>query len=100
MKRLINAEIKNINLDNSTFDVVLSFQFAHKTLLHARIFCRVNRNMVDAYNVGIMAGTCPCCLKPTCYSFYAKRHELLKNAQRFIEFPKELFKENSPVIVG
>jgi hypothetical protein len=96
--KLIDAQVKNINPENSTFNVLLSFPFKHKEFLHALIYCRVKGNSVKAYDIGIMGGTCPCCLKPTCSSFFARKQELLIEAQRFIEYPQELF-ENSTVTV-
>jgi hypothetical protein len=96
--KLINAEIKDIYLENSTFNVLLSFPFKHRELLHALIYCRVEGNIVKAYDIGIMGGTCPCCLKPTCSSFFAKRQELLEEAQKFVEFPKELIEKSTITI--
>ena len=52
--------------------------------------CRAEDNSVKAYNISIMGGTCPCCYKPNCASFFAKRHEYLIEAQKFTEFPSEL----------
>ncbi len=81
-----NAEVTNIDLDQSSFNVLLTFAHDYQAML----FCRVEGENVKAYNVGIMGGTCPCCLKPTCASLFAKRHELLDQAKQFTEFPKEL----------
>lgn len=90
--KLINAKIKDINFEDSSFNVLLSFKFKHKEPLNALLFCRVEGESVEAYNIGF--NICPCCLKPYCYSFYTKRHELLNEALRFIEIPQELFKKS------
>ncbi len=83
------AEVKNVNLEDSTFNILLTFTRGY----HAMLNCRVEGNRVKAYNVGIMDGTCPCCLKPTCASLFSKRSELLIEAQKFTELPKELVAE-------
>ncbi|WP_251551543.1 hypothetical protein [Neobacillus muris] len=85
--QLTNAEIFNTQPENSTFNVLLTFTNNGKAMLN----CRVEGEKVTAYNIGTMGGTCPCCLKPTCSSLYAKRNELLIQAQAFIDIPtKEL----------
>lgn len=93
--KLINAEVKDINPENSTFNVLLSFPFGYKQIINTLIFCRLEGNTVKAYNVGIMGGKCPCCFKPTCTNIFAKRHELLVESQNFIELPVDGLKNNS-----
>jgi hypothetical protein len=80
--QLTNAEVRNVSADNSTFNILLSFSNERQALL----YCRVE-GTVKAYNIAVMDGSCPCCLKPTCSSIFAKRHELLQEAQRFTELP-------------
>jgi hypothetical protein len=80
--QLTNAEIKNVNTDSSTFNILLSFSNERRALL----YCRVE-GTVKAYNIAVMDGSCPCCLKPTCASMFAKRNELLQEAQKFTELP-------------
>ena len=82
---LTNAKVHNIDLENSAFNLLLTFSNHHQAVL----YCRVEDEKVKAYNIGIM-DTCPCCMKPNCASLFAKRHELLKEAQNFTEFPQEL----------
>jgi hypothetical protein len=83
--QLTNAEVKNVNVDSSTFNILLTFSNERRALL----YCRVEGN-VKAYNIAVMDGSCPCCLKPTCASIFAKRHELLQEAQRYTKLPSEL----------
>jgi hypothetical protein len=83
--QLTNAEVKNVNVDDSTFNILLTFSNERQALL----YCRVEGE-VKAYNIAVMDGSCPCCLKPTCASIFAKRHELLKEARAITEFPSEL----------
>ncbi|WP_462413065.1 hypothetical protein [Neobacillus sp. Marseille-QA0830] len=84
--QLTNAEVFNTQPSNSTFNVLLTFKNDRTAMLN----CRVEGDKVTAYNIGTMGGTCPCCFKPTCSSLYAKRHELLLQAQSSIEVPEEL----------
>jgi hypothetical protein len=81
------AEVKIVNLNNSTFNVLLTFSNERQVLLYC---CREENEKIIAYNIDVMAGTCPCCLKPTCSSLFAKRQELLNVAQTLTDFPKEL----------
>ena len=83
--QLTKAEVKNINVDDSTFNILLTFANERQALL----YCRVEGD-VKAYNIAVMDGFCPCCLKPTCASLFAKRQELLKEAQIFTKLPQEL----------
>lgn len=83
--KLTNAEVIDINTKNSTFNILLTFS----NHVQAKLNCRVE-DSVKAYNLSIMGGTCPCCYKPNCASFLAKRHELLIEAQKFTDFPNEL----------
>jgi hypothetical protein len=90
---LLNAEIIELNEENSTCNILLTFPYNPVAIQNRRraiLFCRIETGEVTAYNIGIMDGTCPCCLKPTCSSFFAKRHELLKEAQEFIDFSSKL----------
>ncbi|WP_042454494.1 hypothetical protein [Neobacillus dielmonensis] len=84
--QITNAEVINTQPQNSTFNVLLSFKNDRKAMLN----CRVEGGKVAAYNISVVGGTCPCCLKPNCSSLYAKRHELLVQAQQFTNFPMEL----------
>ncbi|MCQ6279661.1 hypothetical protein [Bacillus sp. EB600] len=83
--KLINAEVKDVNPKNSTFNILLTFSNDVQALLNCRA-----EGEVKAYNLSIMGGTCPCCYKPNCASFFAKRHEYLIEAQKFTDFPSEL----------
>ncbi len=80
--KLTNTVVQDVNVENSTFNVLLTF--ANK--LHALLNCS-NAGRYKAYNISVMGGQCPCCLKPNCPSLFAKRHELLQEAQNIIEFP-------------
>lgn len=87
--QLANAKVQNVDIENSTFNILLTFSDTHKAML----YCRVEDNHVKAYNIGIM-DTCPCCFKPNCPSLFAKRQELLIEAQELTELPSELVSDS------
>ncbi len=80
--KLTNAVVKDVNVESSTFNVLLTFSSNRHALLNCR-----NDGRLKAYNISVMGGECPCCLKPNCPSLFAKRHELLQEAQYLTEFP-------------
>ncbi|WHY66763.1 hypothetical protein [Neobacillus sp. SuZ13] len=84
--KLKHAKVQNLDLEKSTFNVLLTFADNNQAML----FCREEGENINAYNIGIMKGTCPCCLKPNCPSLFAKRHELLNEAKKLTDFPAEI----------
>lgn len=87
--KLINAEVQDVNERNSTFNVLLTFHNGHQ----AKIYCREEVDgLINAYNLDIAGGKCPCCGKPACSSLYVKREELLKEAQMLTKFPSGMGK--------
>lgn len=84
--KLTNAAVQNINEKNSTFNMLLTFSNDTQAML----FCRVEDGNVKAYNIAVMGGSCPCCLKPNCASLFAKRHDLLNEARKLTDLPSEL----------
>lgn len=80
--KVTNAVVQDVNVESSTFNVLLTFNNDRKALLNCS-----NAGQYKAYNISVIGGECPCCLKPNCPSLFAKRHELIQEAQNITEFP-------------
>ncbi len=82
--KLVNAQVQDVNEKTLYFNVLLTFDNGRQ----AKLYCREEVDgLVNAYNLDVVGGKCPCCGKPACSSLYTKRHELLHDAQKIAKFP-------------